>query len=133
MFGIILSIVVVFVVVLVVLGSLEMFPFALIRNNPTDMAWDRKLNELMKQYKFTERTECRAKLGPYEIWVANHPYSSFHSHQNGNIPNDVLPSRFTAMKAWKKLNVDCPLSTVDDKIKEFENTTYAKVKSKRSK
>jgi hypothetical protein len=47
------------------------------RNEPFNLHWDMKLNELLNTHKFTEVKDCTAKLGAATIWIANKPYADF--------------------------------------------------------
>lgn len=64
--------------------------------------WDKKLNELLDKYEFTDIDKFTAKLGNYEIWVANHPYNSFVPYDD-LINGKYRASRLTILRARKKL------------------------------
>lgn len=69
--------------------------------------WDKELNNLMKNHNFVLTfgfSDCTAKLGDWEIWIANHPYASFTDHSFRNIPG--RPSKLTIYKAKQKLERD---------------------------
>ena len=67
-------------------------------------AWDRQLNDLMRDYDFVrhEYLKERAHLGPCEIWIANHPYGSFVS---GDLDR-MRPRRITVLRAMDKFIED---------------------------
>lgn len=116
-------IVVVTVIVLPVLffNPGDILPFSMIRNYPYNKSWDKKLKQLMAEHTFRERTLATVKLGLYTIWCANHPYASFRPTGTGEFfPAFILPSRRTVMQAWKKLNRECPLETMEDKFAQYE-------------
>ena len=79
-------------------------PSCWIRNYAYSHAWDKELNALMDKYNFEPSTVAVATLGPYTVWIENHPYASFHQY----LPNTIklLPSRATVFRAMDKLNAD---------------------------
>lgn len=85
-------------------------PACWIQNGSYCRVWDRKLNELMQKYKFTDYDGYIAKLGDFEIWVANHPYASMTDFglKRGLYPFYQLPrpSRITILRAHDKFKRD---------------------------
>ena len=47
------------------------------RNEPFNLEWDMKLNELLDAHKFSDVGDHTAKLGTATIWIANRPYADF--------------------------------------------------------
>jgi hypothetical protein len=75
-----------------------------VMNNRLNIAWDKKLNELMEQYSFRcGNTSARANLGDYVIWIENYPYAAFTCMEP---PISGRPKRATILKAYKKLTMD---------------------------
>lgn len=57
-----------------------------------DRQFDKKLLELLdKGEKMKIISSHYVKLGPYELWCANHPYSSYTLRSNSS----KIPSRYT--------------------------------------
>ena len=52
-----------------------------------DRGFDQFLRELMNSNKFEPKSAHSVVLGPMELWVANHPYSSFVIYVNGRAFN----------------------------------------------
>lgn len=77
-------------------------PHYWIMNKPFNDKWDKKLNLLMNEYNFEYISGYTARLGGYEIWVENHPYSSFTLYPKAY----YRPSRLTIQKAMKKYQND---------------------------
>lgn len=79
-------------------------PSCWIRNYAYSHAWDIELNALLDKHQFIPVTPCVAELGPYKIWIENHPYASFQQY----LPNAIkmLPSRATVFRAMDKLEED---------------------------
>lgn len=75
--------------------------------------WDKKLNELMGKYQFTDIGKYKATLGPAnDIWIANHPYASFTYRRR-------RPRRITILRAMDKVTVDRgPRPTGPDPVDE---------------
>lgn len=65
---------------------------------------DTQLNLLMDHHRFEPVSSCTAKLGPLTLWIANHPYASFHVHEPHEM--ECLPSRATVFRAMDKLEED---------------------------
>lgn len=76
-------------------------PTCWIRNERTNNVWDRELNQLMEKYDFQPITGYTARLGPVELWVANHPYASFTLRNQ-----TFLPKRTTVLRAYDKYVAD---------------------------
>ena len=75
-----------------------------VMNYRLNIAWDKKLNELMEQYSFRcGNTSARANLGDYVIWIENYPYAAFTCMEP---PISGRPKRATILKAYKKLTMD---------------------------
>lgn len=72
---------------------------------PFSGAWDKRLNDLMDSEMFTKCDQYTAELGGVEIWIANHPYSSFTPYQSTGLP-EVRPRRRTIARAYDKLMND---------------------------
>lgn len=79
-------------------------PLCWLRFGRTSLAWDKKLNELLDKHNFVPISSCRAQLGPYTLWIANHPYKSFYLMEPYEF--DALPTRTTAFRAMDKLEHD---------------------------
>ena len=82
-------------------------------NNPYNREYDLLLSRMLESYDFTDFDGYTAKLGPYLIWTANHPYASMtlYSLLSYNVDN-VRASRLTIEKAHNKL--------IQDKIKSIQ-------------
>lgn len=66
--------------------------------------WDKVLSQLLKTETFSGFGSHTVWLGPYELWVANHPYASMHIYfQHTNGPR---PRRITIYRAWRKYQRD---------------------------
>ena len=70
--------------------------------------WDKKLNNMMSKYDFTDIENCTAKLNGMEIWITNFPYSTFMPYEknNSNRKHKYRPSRLTIKRAMEKLEKD---------------------------
>lgn len=79
-------------------------PSCWFQNNGYSKDWDSDLQELMTKHQFTDRGVFTAKLGGFDVWIANHPYASFSPAGCG-----VRASRITILKAADKLNKECPI------------------------
>ena len=92
-------------------------------NDPYDAYWDKQFNQTLDEYHFTEIGDYTAKLGPYEIWISNYPYScygiytfdqymaigtpiSYGSEEYLNMIKSHRPSRYTILRAHRKLKKD---------------------------
>lgn len=64
-------------------------------------AWDRELKLLLANYSFTNITLYTAQLGPVKLWIANHPYASFHPQFPCEI--EVNASRATTLEAHDRM------------------------------
>lgn len=62
--------------------------------------WDAKLNVLMRTHRFTHIGEYTAEIDGITVWIANHPYASFHPYGHGP---KVRPRRATILAAHDKL------------------------------
>ena len=58
----------------------------------------------MDKHNFEPISGCRAKLGPYTLWIANHPYTSFYMIEPYQF--DAIPTRATVFRAMDKLEHD---------------------------
>lgn len=76
-------------------------PWWWIMNHPYSCYWDQMFNKLMDEYDFTNTGKYTAKLGVWEIWIANYPYATFHPYGM-----DIRPSRSTIKRARKKYKKD---------------------------
>ncbi len=76
-------------------------PSTWIQNNPYSAEWDAKLKKLLLTKKFKRIGHYTAMLGDCEIWIANHPYSSFRPSQF-----DIRPRRATILQAHRKMMRD---------------------------
>lgn len=76
----------------------HLMPDYWLQNHTYSKAWDRKLNELLDKYDFTNIGSYTAMLGDTAIWISNHPYASFTPYGR-----DVRPRRKTILRAWRKL------------------------------
>jgi hypothetical protein len=72
------------------------------QNKPYSSAWDRKLRELLRDHDFTHIDQYTAQLGPYIIWISNHPYASMTLYQRGM----GRPRRITILEAGDKFEQD---------------------------
>lgn len=74
--------------------------------------WDRQLRVNMMLFKFEPLIPYRAvsQLGTLNVWICNHPYASFSEDKTEYLQVTIvpLPSRRTALMAWKKLQEDIP-------------------------
>ena len=75
--------------------------------------WDRILNNLLDNHRFTEIDRFTAKLGNRTVWMANHPYASFTPYRSiqeildgkPKLP-EVRPSRLTIQRAYRQFTED---------------------------
>lgn len=79
-------------------------PSCWLQNHPYSKAWDKALIRLMSENKFQAIDSYTARIGDKELWVGNHPYSSFTPWRSGIV--EVRPSRATILMAWDKLTED---------------------------
>lgn len=70
---------------------------------PYNEHWDKKLNELLDKYDFTEINNHTAKLGDNLIWIGNQKYACMELY-NGYIDRRFRASRLTIQRGLKKLN-----------------------------
>jgi len=77
-------------------------------NESYSTEWDKKLNDMMSKYDFTDIENCTAKLNGMEIWITNYPYSTFmpYERNSGNRKHKYRPSRLTIKRAMEKLEKD---------------------------
>lgn len=68
-------------------------------------SWDYELNELMRKERFVLTGSCKAKIGNRIVWIASHPFASFHPYDNKSL-QDARPSRTTIRRAREKLERD---------------------------
>ena len=74
-------------------------------DDPFSPEWDAELKALIKAgVEPTENTGYEMKLGPYTIWIENHPYASFRCGK-------FRPSRATILRAGKIFSRPCPRFT----------------------
>lgn len=66
----------------VVLENLNIIirPHYWLRNKSTNMVWDRRVNEFIKNPHFARMGDCIADIDNIEIWTENHPYASATYH-----------------------------------------------------
>ena len=86
-------------------------PVCWLRNYKYSKQWDKELNKLMKEHKFTSPTEYDVMLGKRKLWIENYPYACFDDSYNWNIPDTLytdkrMPSRVTVLKLADKLFED---------------------------
>lgn len=68
-------------------------PGCWLQNDPYSREWDRELTWLIDHgHKFVRMGRYNAQIGPYEVWVSNHPYASFTI-------DAVRPRRATILRA----------------------------------
>lgn len=91
------------VAVLVAGGAFVIYKLIYLRNDGYSAEWDKKLNELLDNHKFTHCTRRTARLGEFEVWIANRPYADFTPH---NPHLDVSPSQKTLRRARARLVQD---------------------------
>lgn len=84
-------------------------PTCWLQNNDFCPEWDSVLNDAMARFKFKKISPYRATLGPYQVWISNHPYASF----SPLTPCDpwirdwnARPRRITILRAHDKLRAD---------------------------
>lgn len=86
-------------------------PACWVRSGLYSPIWDKRLNELMKREKFKVHNKYVAKISDFDVWIGNHPYSSFSLEAEiGKFKpfsmEEVLPRRSTAILAHKKMIKD---------------------------
>lgn len=88
---------------------------------PFSCAWDKALIHVIRNHRFTMIRDGRvAKVGTYQIWVANHPYGSFTPRDTG-LPEDVRPRRSTILWAYECMMQDAfAPSEADAEISQLE-------------
>lgn len=93
----------VFLVAIVAAGAFTVYKFVFLRNDGYSAEWDKKLNELMDNHKFTHCNSYTARIGGFEVWIANRPYADFTSH---NPHLNASPSQKTLRRARARLIQD---------------------------
>lgn len=88
--------------------------------------WDKILNELLDEYKFTYIGNHCATLGSTTIWISNVPYACMHPYtlisRSNNIKySNVRPSRLTILRCIKRLKED------NKSIEEIRNDKLNKI------
>ena len=77
--------------------------------------WDKELNKLLDEYKFTDIDDYCAILGPTTIWISNVPYACMNTYSLFMRKMDsryhpkysnVRPSRLTILRCLKRLKED---------------------------
>jgi hypothetical protein len=53
----------------------RLLPQYWIQNDPTDLAWDKTLNELLDKHEIEVCSEHTIRLGRARIWVSNWPFA----------------------------------------------------------
>jgi len=71
-------------------------PDCWIRDNGTDIKWDKWMWKALEYPIFTELTHNTVKLESTTIWIQNYPYDTYYSP--AATPHDNLPSRRTVLK-----------------------------------
>lgn len=74
--------------------------------------WDKKLNELLDKYEFTNVDGFTAYLGDNEIWIENYPSATFTPYINLGVLK-IRASRLTILRAKKKLR---PVSLIKNEL-----------------
>lgn len=75
-------------------------PSCWLQNCALDAGWDRELRWLLDNgYRFHDIDKYHARIGDYEVWIANYPYAAFRY-------GDIRPRRATIIRAWKVLAAD---------------------------
>jgi hypothetical protein len=98
-------------------------------NNTYSEAWDKKLNELLDKYEFEDTDSYTTTLGGVELWIANHPFSSFHPYGKHRL--DVRPKRTTLIRAWKKFEAH-QINFMEEKINRLGQEQKAAKPSRKS-
>ena len=80
-------------------------PSCWIQNHQYSEDWDRRLRKLMMQHSFKPLDNYRAELGGIKMWIANHPYASFHIDED-NFRINVRARRITILEAGDKYIAD---------------------------
>ena len=60
-----------------------------VQNYPTNLEWDRTLNDLLDTNPVVKFSYMTVSIGAYEIWVSNWPYAYGHIYGPSRV--DVLP------------------------------------------
>lgn len=83
--------------------------------------WDKKLNDLLDNYNFTEISKHTTMLGNVQVWIGNIPYAAFHPWPSDKqelivvdgvqkftspYSTNYRASRRTIIRAWEKLKKD---------------------------
>lgn len=77
-------------------------PSCWVQNHPYSRAWDRRLRELLDEHDFVLVDEFTARLGDYEIWIANQPYASMYPWRGPIGKVHVRAKRGTILEAHDK-------------------------------
>lgn len=75
-----------------------------VQNNSLSIEWDRELTWLLDHgfhFRPIDGKKHEVQLGPYIVWIANHPYASFRFRQ-------LRPMRRTILRAYRQLVIDVP-------------------------
>lgn len=72
---------------------------------PVDRKWNAELRRCMELHRFEPVYKYMAKIGPHEVWIANHPYASFRPLIKGAV-EDKVPRRSTTRVAMCKYLID---------------------------
>mgnify|MGYP001470784326 CR=1 FL=1 len=67
-------------------------------------AWDKMLSRYLKTETFSQFGSHTVRLGPFVIWIANHPYASMRCYNCGK--DGPRPRRITIYRAWRKYQQD---------------------------
>jgi len=82
-----------------------MTPHCWIRVGYRDKAWNKVVNEGLKDPTFSKVSEHRCLFNGMTVWIANHPYASCSRISDDMEPDTGLPNRGTAirfMNAYRK-------------------------------
>ena len=72
-------------------------PACWLQNGSFSAEWDVALTDQLDRgvpFMPIEFSQLRATIGPFEVWVGNHPYASFTCH-------DLRPRRATVLRAHR--------------------------------
>lgn len=90
--------------------------------------WDKHLNKLLDSGEmFYDITDTRATLGGVEMWIGNHPYSSFTITVYGC--KEVRPRRATIARAYSVLLQSKP--ECEKTIAEYLNSVINRRKGRK--
>jgi len=79
----------------------SVLPSYWLMNEKFNKEWDTRVNYLLDNYKFTKTDGYRGTIDGVDIWVENHPYSSFTLDTK---LGRYRPSRSTVAKAYRIYN-----------------------------